>query len=101
MIKGAYFFISSEKTFSKGAYSSADSAEGLFLRFRLKLSSLKSLKLLYDISLAVAYEKCNLNADKTNLWKSDSPVKTVSVLKKLFGLFVKIRSMPLGLFGFL
>ena len=62
---------------------------------------MKSLKFLYDISLALSFEKCNLNTDKTNLWKAGSPVKTVSVLKKLIGLFVKIWSMQLGLFGFL
>ena len=32
---------------------------------------------------------------------ADSPVKTVSVLKRLMGLFVKISSMQQGLFGFL
>ena len=70
--------------------SSTDYAESLFWRSRLKLSSLKSLKFLYGISLVLALDKT-----------SDNPVKTVSVLKKLFGLFVKIWSMQLGLFGFL
>ena len=49
--------------------------------------------------LVFALEKCNLPTDKTNLWKSDSPVKIVFVCKKLIGLFVKIWSMQLGLFG--
>ena len=95
------FVKTSKKIFSKGAYSCTDSAESLFWRFQLKLSSLKSLKLLYNISLAFAFEKCNLNTDKTNLWKSESPLETVSILKKLFGLFAKKWSMQLGLFGFL
>ena len=77
--KGACLFKTSKKTFWKGAYSLTDCAESLFWRSRLKLFSLKPLKFLYDISLAFAFEKCNLNTDKTNSWKSDSPVKTVSV----------------------
>ena len=42
--KGACLFKTSRKTFSKGAYSSTDSAENLFWRSQLKSSSLKSLK---------------------------------------------------------
>ena len=60
-----------------------------------------SKKFLYDITLVFAFEKWNLNTDKTNLWKFDSPVKTVSFLKKLIGLLDKIWSMQLGLFRFL
>ena len=99
--KDACLFKTSQKTFSKGAYSSPDSAKTLFWIFRLKLFSLKPPKFLYDISLAFSFEKCNLNTDKTNVWKSDSPVKTVSALKKPAGLFIKIWSMQLGLFGLL
>ena len=85
--KGTCLFKTAKKTFSKWTYSSTDCSESLFWRSRLKLSSLKFLNFLYDIYLAFAFEKCNFNTDKTNLWKSDSSVKTVSVLKKLFELF--------------
>ena len=88
VFKGAYLFKTSKKHFSKRAYSSTDSADSLVLRSRLKLSSLKSLKFLYDISLAFAFEKCNLNTRKTGSRKGKKPVKTVSVLKKLFGLYL-------------
>ena len=87
LFKGTCLFKTAKKTFSKWAYSSTDCSESLFWISRLKLSSWKFLQFLYDIYLAFAFEKCNLNTDKTNLWKSDSPVKTFSVLKKLFGLF--------------
>ena len=82
-------FKTSKKNFSKGVYSSTDCAGSLFWRSQLKLFSLKSLKLLYDISLAFAFEKCNLNVDKTNLWRSDGPVKTVSVLKNSLDYLLK------------
>ena len=39
--------------------------------------------------------------DRTVLWQSDSSVKQAFVLRKLRGLLENMRSMQLGLFGFL
>ena len=54
----------------------------LFPSSWLKLSSSKSLRFLYAISLGWDLKKVVLNTDKTNLWKSDNPVKNVFVLKE-------------------
>ena len=47
------------------------------------------------------FVKVVLNIDRVSLWKSDGAVKKVSVWKKLPVLFVRKRSMQLGLLGFL
>ena len=101
LFKGACLLKTSKNIFSEGAYSSTVSAESVFRKSRLELFSLKYLQFLCDISLTFAFEKCNLVTDKTSFWKSESPVKTVSILKKLFRLFVKILFIQQKLFGFL
>ena len=53
------------------------------------------------ISLGFDFENVVLNTDMINLWKSDNPVNKVSVLKKLPGLFVNIKSTQFGLWAFL
>ena len=58
-------FKTSKKIFPKDPYFAIDFAKSLFYRSRLKISCLKSLKFLYDNS--IAFEKCNLNTDKTSL----------------------------------
>ena len=59
------------------------------------------LKSLYIVSLGPVLKTIVLKRDRTDLWQSDSPVERVSVLRKLRGLLVNIRSMQLGLFGLL
>ena len=58
-------------------------------------------KSLYIISLGPVLKNVVLKRDSTDLWQSDSPVERVSVLRKLRGLLVNMRSMQLGLFGLL
>ena len=88
--------LSNPKKFFQKAYSSADSGKSLFWRTRLKLSPLKFLKILCDICLALAFEKCNLNTDQTSLWKSESLFKTLSVLN---GHSVVLEIIELGPMG--
>ena len=57
------------------------------------------LKSLYIISLGPVLKNVVLKRDSTDLWQSDSPVERVSVLRKLRGLLVNMRSMQLGLSG--
>ena len=57
------------------------------------------LKSLYIISLGPVWKNVILKRDRTDLWQSDSPVERFSVLRKLRGLLVNMRSMQLGLFG--
>ena len=58
-------------------------------------------KSLYIISLGPVLKNVVLKRDSTDLWQSDSPVERVSVLRKLRGLLVNMRSVQLGLFGLL
>ena len=59
------------------------------------------LKFLYIISFGFDFEKIVLKTDSTSLLQSDKPVNKQSLLRKLNGLFVRIKSMQLGLSGFL
>ena len=61
-------------------------------------------KFLYFQSLITfgdCFLKNILRTVTVNLWKSKSPVSRVSELQKLLGLFVNMRSIVLGFYGFL
>ena len=51
--------------------------------------------------LGFDFQNVVLKIDRTNWWKSDNPVKTVFVFKKIFGLLDKIKSMQFGFSKFL
>ena len=59
------------------------------------------LKSLYIISLGPVLKNVVLKRDRTDLWQCVKrvSVKRVSVLRKLRGLLVNMRSMQLGLSG--
>ena len=89
--KDACLSKTSKKTFLKGRVLLQILLK-VFSEDPVKIILSKICKILVWYLLSFRFEKCNLNTDKTNFWKSDSSV-TVSILKKLFGPFPKIWSM--------
>ena len=72
--------------------------DNLFETSSLNLSLSKCLYFRYETTLGV---RLDLNTVNTILWKSDNPVSKVEDSWKFLGQFVKIKSMQVGLSGFL